>query len=125
MDLDNTYRTTKDYRHLNAFYQSHLMIFITTVLEADSNIMHMHIQSLPYVKLRVFVITKYLKKHSRKNFRKIRKYLGFFPTIFEDYRTDATSPKNSKLLKKNIWKIKIKHIVIRNYKYTDYSYNFT
>ena len=125
MDLDNTYRTTKDHRHLNAFYQIHLMIFVTSALEADSNIMHMHIQNLAYVKLKVFIVTKYLKKHSRKNFPKIQEYLGFFRTIFEDYRTDATSPKNSKLLKKNIRKIKIQHIVNRNYKYTDYSYNFT
>ena len=97
MDLDNTYRTTKDHRHLNAFYQSHLMIFVPTVLEADSNIMHIfYIKA--YVKLRVFVITKCFKKHSRKHFPKIQEDLGFFRTIFEDYRIDATSPPKLKII---------------------------
>ena len=40
MDLNITYRTTKDRRYLNAFYQSHSMIFVSAVLEADSNIVH-------------------------------------------------------------------------------------
>ena len=40
INLNNIYRTTKDRRHLNTFYQSHSMNFVPAVLEADSSIVH-------------------------------------------------------------------------------------
>ena len=63
-------------------------------------------------------------KHISKN----PEYFGIFRTAFyktEDYETHATSTQKLKIIEKNKRKIKSRHILIRNYKYTDYGYNFT
>lgn len=89
-------------------------------------------QNLTYVKLRIYVITEYFRKNKKKtnslksiqgniSQKKTRSILAFFAQLSIKPKID---PKTQNYWK-NKRKIKSQHILIRNYKYTDYSYNFT
>ena len=130
MDLDNTYRTTKDPSHLNAFYQSHSMIFVSPALELIQILCIFFRLKLSIYKAKSFCDHQIFQNESfLETFLKNTGVFGHFSYSFS-LKPKITEPmqhrpKNSKLLKKNEREIKSQHILIQNYKNTDYSYNFT